>query len=632
VRFLVAQMRYLVHEVLCPTERLLFLLVAAQESWITSVRRWRNLSAESIGGPGVSFLGKPIYSIAGRKGTSSMSFANGSLQPNPLTAQPATSPKRRGLQFVVAVAGAALCLWLSQRMPIDTHHLPPDFAGRFQRIAPSLAVYLAGMFCFFWALALYKGWERRIEARKAMEEGKRASAQPGVSKQTRTVLVAGYFAVWTVLMGFRYINILWPTHSWAIERYSVFVFVGTVVAGMLLQHKGQKVQFARRADDFGRKQEPIAISTPKIIAATLVLLAAGGWAIFKIAQFAAPGQRNQLVGTVAVLLTAAFGFVMHLVQKGKQEPDANDEQASIAGAEAVNISKRKVRAAVALVILESLFIAFMTLPIRPAFKSAAFYGQFVVLIGGAVVVSLIKRKVYFLSKSGQFDRALRLNRMMLKVPGYGNSFEGVILFNAGRYSEARASLKPLAFDSNGKPKLASTDLYCYALASENDGHVQEAEELLRAALDTSPNEGTHKDALKVALATCLLDQEKEAARACSLLEQAMATPRESGSSYGSRADDAHRVARYAWALASAGRRADAERTIQQAIDLSKGLKDYDVAGTQYFTGEAWRMLGKTDKARDAFQQALALSPQGVIALSVKKAQAKLGNSQRVWAN
>jgi hypothetical protein len=516
-------------------------------------------------------------------------------------------------------------------MPIDTHHLPPDFAGRFHQIAPSLAVFLAGMFCLFWAVILYKGWEQRIEARKAAREGKKASTQPNVSQQTRILWRAGFFAVWTALMGFRYINILWPTRSWEIEKYSFFVLGSIVIAGMLLQHKGQKVQVARRDDEFGRKREPIALSSVSIVAATIVLAAAAGWAVYKAAKMLAPSHERAIFTIGIAIIAAAFGFVFEMLKKNRQDQDSGNVQAVTADAEAKNISRRKTRNIAALVAFEAVILGVLSISMRPGIKEAVFYGQFALLFVGAVVITQLKRKVYFLSRSGQHDRALRLNRLLLKIPGYGNSLEGIILFNAGQYSEARVFLKPLAFNSNGKPKLASTDLYCYAIAMENDGHVQEAEELLKAAVDANPNEGTHKNALKVALATCLLEQEKEAARACTLLEQAMATPEDSGFSYGRRADHAHRIARYAWALASAGRRADAERKIQEALDASRGMKGYDLAGTQYFIGEAWRMLGDRAKARSAFEEALRLCPQGVIALSVKKAQAKLNDGWRVWA-
>jgi len=557
----------------------------------------------------------------------SLSFA-GTTNPIQVgSAQPSAPAKHRGIQFVVAAAGAVGCLWLAHHLPIGTHHLPPDFAGRFHEIAPALALYLAGMFCLFWALFLFRGFQRRSEARVAARSGK-AAAQPKPWTPLRVFLAASYIVLLSTIFGFRYIQVLWPGHTHAILRFCSLAFPVLFLGGLFLEHRGQKVQIARRNDDFGRKQEPIAISTLTVIGGTLVLLAAGGWAIFKIAHSAPPGHRSTIVGMGSALLAAAFGFVMQLVQKGKRETEVGDAPTSGPEGEVVNISKRKVRIAFAFIVFEALLFSLLALPIPRGIKSAVFPAQFVLLIGGAVAIGLIKRKVFVLSQAGEFDKALRLNRMFAKVPGYGNSLEGIVLFNAGRYSEARTFLRPLAFNADGKPKLASTELYCYAIASVNDGHLSEAEELLKAAVDECPG----KDSLKVALAGCLLTEEKEPARACTLLEQAMATPQESGASYGRRADDAHRVANYAWALASSGRRADAERKIQDASDLSKGLKDYDLAGTQYFTGEAWRMLGERPKARAAFDEALRLSPQGVIALSAKKGLAKLTDGWRVWSN
>ena len=561
------------------------------------------------------------------EGKSFMSFA-GTSNPNQVGSTPQSPTKKhKGIQFAVAAAGAVGCLWLAHRIPIDTHRLPPDFAGRLHQIAPALALYVIGMFCVFWALFLFRGWQRQAEARIAARSGK-AVAQTKRWTPLRVFIAVAHIALLSTMFGFRYIQILWPGQAQAILKFCAMAFPVLFLSALFLDHRGQKVQIARRDDAFGRKQEPIAISTPTVIAGTLVLLAAAGWAIFKIAYLAAPAHRSTIVGMGSALLAGAFGFVMHLVQKSKQETGASDAPASGPEGEVVNVSKRKVRVAFAFIVFEALFLSILALPIPRGIKSFVFPGQFVLLIGGAVAVTLIKRKIFVLSKAGQFDKALRLNRIFTKVPGYGNSLEGIILFNAGRYGEARTFLKPLAFTADGKPKLASTELYCYAIATENDGHLSEAEELLKAAVDACPG----NDGLKVALATCLLEEEKEAGRACDLLEQAMATARESGSYYGRNADDAHRVARHAWALASAGRRADAERKIQEAIDRGKGLKDYEVAGVDCFTGEAWRMLGERAKSRAAFDEALKLCPQGVIAREAKKGLAKLNGSSGVFSN
>ena len=54
------------------------------------------------------------------------------------------------------------------------------------------------------------------------------------------------------------------------------------------------------------------------------------------------------------------------------------------------------------------------------------------------------------------------------------------------------------------------------------------------------------------------------------------------------------------------------------------LKPDDLAGVDYFVGEAWRTLGETTKARDAYQQAVALSPSGTHSLECAKSPRKDG--------
>ena len=130
-------------------------------------------------------------------------------------------------------------------------------------------------------------------------------------------------------------------------------------------------------------------------------------------------------------------------------------------------------------------------------------------------------------------------------------------------------------------------------------------------------------ASRVALATNLLEQNKDPERSRELLEQAMATPARQSTAYGQRSDEAKRAARYAWALASCGRKKDAETQIDAALSKALGLKDSDLAGVHYFIGEAWKACGATNKAREALQQAIRLRPEGVTAIGAKKALAKL---------
>ncbi len=238
-----------------------------------------------------------------------------------------------------------------------------------------------------------------------------------------------------------------------------------------------------------------------------------------------------------------------------------------------------------------------------------------------LLISRVKRWIYNLGHGGNFDRALRLNRFWSKLPFYGSSLEGPILFNAGRYSEALEYLRPLAFDRQGKPRLTSIELYTYAISLVNSGREAEAQILLEEACRV-PQKG---NTLQVALATCLLTQNKEPERACKLLEQSLA---EANSL--SRADLAKRIARYAYALGACGRRPDAEEQIQKALAMGAALKPDDQAGVDYFVGEAWRALGETTKARAAFQEAVTLRPDGVTALSVQKALAKMDGKWNTW--
>lgn len=223
---------------------------------------------------------------------------------------------------------------------------------------------------------------------------------------------------------------------------------------------------------------------------------------------------------------------------------------------------------------------------------------------------------------GNPARAIRLNRFLAWVPGYPGSLEGMILFDSGRYGEAREFLKPLAFDGKGRPRLTSLELYTYALALVNDGNASEAEPLLEAAIHVSQR----PDVMEVALASCLLTQGKDAGRACELIEKALAAPQLRTSNYGKAADHANRIARYAWALASSGRHDEAVEQISAALAEFSKLSKVEIASVQYFVGEAWHALGDLKKARSAFQDASDLAPSSIAALSSQKALAKLSQA------
>jgi len=240
------------------------------------------------------------------------------------------------------------------------------------------------------------------------------------------------------------------------------------------------------------------------------------------------------------------------------------------------------------------------------------------------VLQSMKKRIYQIGHKGGYEKALRMDRFWGALPFYGTSLRGVILFNAGRYHEALAYLRPLAFDGGGRPRLKSQELYIYALALVNDNRPGEAEPLLEAAISAVPSPAS----MKVALATCLLTQEKEPDRAVRLMEEAMSAPRRDGE--GNRADYARRVARYAWALAASRRSQEAQARIDEALQAARSLRPEDAAGVQYFVGEAWREMGEDAKARAAFDEATRLQPTGVTALSVQKALAKMGNRWAAW--
>lgn len=230
----------------------------------------------------------------------------------------------------------------------------------------------------------------------------------------------------------------------------------------------------------------------------------------------------------------------------------------------------------------------------------------------------LRNWIYRLARHGDYDRALRLNRFWAWFPGYGTTREGLILFDAGRYEDAMQFLRPRAFKRNGTPRFRSMALYWYSLALDGSGRTAEAGALLEKAVLGAPD----RNILKVALATCLLSQEKEASVACYLLQQAIAAD-PGGQYYGAKSDRIKRQARLAWALAACGRRSEAELKIGEALAQSREMRPDDEADVHYFVGEAWRVLGETSKARAEFERAITASVEGNTALNAKKGLAKL---------
>lgn len=278
--------------------------------------------------------------------------------------------------------------------------------------------------------------------------------------------------------------------------------------------------------------------------------------------------------------------------------------------------RRKLTHAAAFCAYILALVALARIPALRPWHALIFRGQALVAVGYIWGINRMRHRVLFLIRNGRYQQAGRLDRVVSLLPLSGGSLQGFILFEQGRYREAQTYLRPRAFDSTGNPKLGSTDLYCYALALVNDDRAAQAEPLLDAAAHAFPA----RSSLLVALAGCLLSQQKNPERARALLEQAMANASQTRISP---ADQALRTARYAWALAACGRRAEAQQQMDAALAAGQGLSGGDLAGVYYFIGEAWRAQSEDTKARDAFAQAVVLRPDGVIAKSVQKALAKM---------
>lgn len=569
-----------------------------------------------------------------------MSFAGWNQNTQNLKGQTQNPPERRerksrGGLLALSAAGMFALMWLSRRLFPDVHHLPPDFNGRLHAIGPSFAVFAAALFCTFATAFLYKDWETAVAAKKAEESGEAPPARAKLSKRTTALLRAAYVLTGSVMVSVPYIFALWPAHARMIGLAGALGFAAVVVAGILAGHHGQTTHIDRGIDEVGRQREPWKISTPLLVALALGLSIAATFGIHFAAKRIAPAHERTIFSIGVGLLACAFGFLLEVLRhqkpaaqpagvltvNGMSVPAINAEDAATRAA-----SRRKTRKKAAVWIFETIVVLILASPIPAWAKTAVFYGHLGLIFVGVLALRRLRFWIYTVGHRGEFDRALRLNRMAMQIPGYGDSLEGPILFNAGRYREARVFLKPTAFDAKGQPRLKSVELYTYALALENDGQTEEAEKLLQAAVNASPQ----SDALKVALATCLLAEEKEADRACKLLEEAMAAPMARMPSYAKRADDARRTARYAWALASSGRCDEATAKIQQALKEGAGLKDADLAGVHYFVAEAWRMLGNTTEARNAFNEAIRIRPDGVTALSARKGLAKLTNKWPAW--
>jgi tetratricopeptide (TPR) repeat protein len=242
-----------------------------------------------------------------------------------------------------------------------------------------------------------------------------------------------------------------------------------------------------------------------------------------------------------------------------------------------------------------------------------------------IALNMTRQTTICRALEGRYEDALRLNKRLLRIPGYGGSLEGWILLEAGRYSEAQAVTRPLAFDADGQPRLASWQLYYYAMALSHQGKAAEAQELLEWAAWQRPNHLGHN---YLGLAGCLLLQNKDPERARELLDRLVANWQEPVSPNRKHAKQALRKAEFAWALARCARRDEAIAQMREASAESAEYMDRDRAHLQYYAGETWWALGEKEKALDAFKEASALHPHGQLELEARERLSKLRES--IW--
>jgi hypothetical protein len=206
----------------------------------------------------------------------------------------------------------------------------------------------------------------------------------------------------------------------------------------------------------------------------------------------------------------------------------------------------------------------------------------------------------------QYRVALHRAKLCSWFPSYPRALEGEILYNAGRYSEAKALLRRYAFAANGSPRLTNAALCVYAQVAAAEGNIQESEQLLETALRVPQKIG----AFQMALAVLLLSSKKEPERALRLIEEVVQAWSPVGPPSFQAWLLAHRSAAHGWALALAGRRTEAQQDLQQAFaNLLPGARR-DIACVKLLAGETYLALGDLDAARKAFAEAAEHDPEG----------------------
>ena len=246
------------------------------------------------------------------------------------------------------------------------------------------------------------------------------------------------------------------------------------------------------------------------------------------------------------------------------------------------------------------------------------------MIPASAVVGLLP---LWLVRRGHYGLALQANRMLFWAVGHNPSMEGWILALAGRYSEARTYLRPLAFDRQDSPRLTSPELFLYAMVLSIEGEDAKAEELFEAAIQTPQANGN----FHFGLAELLLTRKDNSERARELVEAVLAGYPALPQSIELRSTRSQMLAFHAWALASNGSRQAAESRMQEAVTSASGGGRFNLAAMQLPIGDMWATLGEREKARASYQAAVVQFPSGDLAVRARRKIAQIDTHFRLEA-
>jgi Flp pilus assembly protein TadD len=238
------------------------------------------------------------------------------------------------------------------------------------------------------------------------------------------------------------------------------------------------------------------------------------------------------------------------------------------------------------------------------------------LIPASAVAGLLP---LWLVRRGQYGLALQANRMLFWAVGHTPSMEGWILSLAGRYTEARTYLRPLAFDEQGEPRLTSPELFLYAMVLSIQGEDAQAEELFEAAIKNPQATGD----FHFGLAELLLTRKDGSERARELVEAILAGYPAHPQSIQLRSTRSQMLAFHSWALAANGMRGQAEARIQEAAASTPRTGKFNRAAIEIPIGDTWATLGEREKARASYHSALVQFPTGDLAARARRKMTQL---------